>query len=90
MSLYFLKGVEMGIVLEILVWFFIEILFWGLMFYTGRLILSMLSNRKWEIQSNDIDPKQYRKEPKFIGTALIGFLFWVGFWIILVISVLKT
>jgi|GEM_PF-5157309 len=78
----------MGIVLELIFWILIEIVFWGIMFWTGCAILSIVSFGKFETQDIRDDPKKLRRKPKFIAITLIGFLFWIAIWITLAISIL--
>jgi len=76
----------MQLVIELLLWFIIEVVFWGILFWTGYAITSILTFGKWKILIDDNGKKQ-RKEPKFIITALIGILFWLGLVILLTITI---
>jgi len=75
----------MGLIIELILWLIIEVVFWGVMFWTGYAITSILTLGKWKPHFND-DRKKQKKEPEFIITALIGFLFWLGVGITLTIS----
>ncbi len=75
----------MQVIIELLLWFIIEVVFWGIMFWTGYATTFVLSFGKWKIP-NDGNRKKQRKESKFIITALIGFLFWLGIGIAFTIS----
>lgn len=76
----------MELVLELLLWFITEFVFWGIMFWTGYAITSILSFGKWRPIYLKDQRKKQRQEPKFIIIALIGFLFWLGVGVILTIS----
>ena len=75
----------MEIIFDLIIWFLIEVIFWGILFWTGYTVLLIMSLGKWKIQSINGDRKKFRKEPKFIATAVIGFLFWLGVGIALII-----
>ena len=75
----------MGLLLELILWFIIEVVFWGIMFWTGYLLTLIISIGKWKpgpVGRN----KEKRKETKFIATAVFGTLFWLGFGIAFIIA----
>ncbi len=86
----FKQGFKMGIVLELFVWFITEFVFWGIMFWTGYGIMSILSLGRWRSIYSKKDKAKQRQNPKFIITALIGFLVWLGSGIVLTLSMLSS
>ena len=78
----------MQIIFELIIWFLMEVIFWGIMFWTGRIIILIITFGKWKLQiTRNDDRKKLKKEPKIIATAVIGFLFWVGIGVALIIAI---
>ncbi len=78
----------MELIIEIVVWFTIEVVFWGIMFWTGYVLTIILTLGQWtpgRIERDKDKKKESRRETKFIVTAVIGALFWIVFWIALII-----
>jgi len=78
----------MDFIIELVVWFAIEVVFWGIMFQTGYVLTKIATLGRWtpgRIEKDKDKRKASRKEPKFIVTALIGALFWFVVWIALVV-----
>jgi len=75
----------MELIIELILWFIIEVIFWGIMFWTGYLLTQIISVGRWIPGPMGRD-KEKRKETKFIVTAVIGVLFWVGIGIALLIT----
>lgn len=87
------KRKVMGLVIELLVWLTIEVVFWGIMFWTGYVLAITLTLGQWtpgRIESAKETKKENRRETKFIVTALIGALFWICFWIAIIIIFMKS
>ncbi len=78
----------MELIIELLLWFIIEVVFWGIMFWTGYFLILIISIGQWKPGHMGRD-KEERKETKFIATALIGALFWIVF-VIALIMVMKS
>jgi len=74
----------MELILELILWFIIEVVFWGIMFWTGYFLTRIISFGQWKPCSVGKD-KEKRKETKFIATAVFGALFWIGIGIALII-----
>ncbi len=75
----------MELVIELLVWLIIEVLFWGIMFWTGYIIACVLTFGRWAPRHPGED-KYNRRKPSFFITSLIGTFFWVvlgGFLVII-------
>lgn len=71
----------MELIFELIVWFIIEVLFWGIMFWTGYAIIQTVTLGQWKpgsLGKNKEKRKENRKEAKFIVVAIIGALFWLG------------
>jgi len=66
----------MQFLIELFLWFLIEVVFWGIMLWTGKTITSILTLGTWGISI--ADRKKEKQNPKFMITATIGFLFWLG------------
>jgi len=78
----------MELIVELIVWFIIEVVFWGIMFWTGYVLTLIVTLGQWTPghAGRDKDKKkESRKKPKFIVTAVIGALFWIVFGIALII-----
>ncbi len=71
----------MELIIELIVWFTIEVLFWGIMFWTGYALIQIVTLGQWKLGISGGDKhkrKENRKEAKFIVVAIIGALFWIG------------
>ena len=75
----------MGFIIELVLWLIIEVVFWGILFWTGYFVTRIISIGKWRPGHVGSD-KQKRKEAKFIATAVIGALFWFVLGIAFIIS----
>lgn len=78
----------MEFIIELIVWFTIEVIFWGIMFWTGYVLSMILTLGQWtpgRIERDKEKKKEGRRKTKFIVTAVIGALFWVGVLIALII-----
>ncbi|MBT8358941.1 MAG: hypothetical protein KJO61_14375 [Deltaproteobacteria bacterium] len=75
----------MELIIELILWFIIEVVFWGFMFWTGYFLILIISIGQWKPGPVRRD-KEKRKEKKFIATAVIGAVFWIGFGIALIIA----
>ena len=75
----------MGFIVELVLWVIIEVLFWGIMFWTGYLLSQIFTLGHLKLAPEGTG-KIDRSEPKFIVTALIGTLFWIGLWVALTIA----
>ena len=75
----------MELFIELILWFIIEVVFWGILFWTGYFLTLIISIGQWKLGPMGRD-KEKRKETKFIVTAVIGALFWIGFGIALIIT----
>jgi hypothetical protein len=78
----------MELIVELIVWFIIEVVFWGIMFWTGYVLTLIVTLGQWTPKHTERDKdkkKESRRETKFIVTAIIGTLFWIGFGITLII-----
>ena len=75
----------MALIIELILWFIIEVVFWGIIFWTGYFLTRIISIGQWKPGPVGRD-KEKRKEAKFIVTAVIGALFWIGFGIALIIA----
>lgn len=82
----------MELIIEIIVWFAVEIVFWGVMFWTGYVLTKILTLGRWNpgrIERAKDKKKERRKETKYFVTAIIGALFWIIIWIGLIIVINK-
>ena len=78
----------MELIIELIIWFIIEVVFWGIMFWTGYTITQIVTLGQWKPASArryKDKGKHNRKETKFIVVAVIGVLFWIGLGIALTI-----
>lgn len=78
----------MELIVELIAWFIIEVMFWGVMFWTGYAIIQIVTLGQWKPGSVGRDKdkgKENRKETKFIVVAVIGAFFWIGLGIALII-----
>lgn len=78
----------MELIVELIVWFIIEVVFWGIMFWTGYVLTLIVTLGQWtpgHTERGKDKKKESRRETKFIVTAIIGALFWIGFGITLII-----
>lgn len=75
----------MELIIELILWFIIEVVFWGIMFWTGYCLTLIISIGQWKPGPVG-KGKEKRKEAKFIVTAVIGALFWIGIGIALIIA----
>ncbi|MDX2446643.1 MAG: hypothetical protein QNK29_05515 [Desulfobacterales bacterium] len=75
----------MGFIIELVLWFIIEVVFWGIMFWTGYFLTLIFTIGQWKLAPVGTD-KIERTETKFIVAAVIGALFWIGFGIALTIA----
>ena len=78
----------MELIIELIIWFIIEVVFWGIMFWTGYAITQIVTLGQWKPESagrNKDKGKENRKKTKFIIVAVMGVLFWIGFGIALTI-----
>jgi len=76
----------MELIFELIIWVMIEVVFWGIMFWTGYVLTRMLTLGHWSpgrIEKDNDKKKECRREPEFIITAVIGALFWIVFCIAL-------
>ena len=79
----------MEFIIELIVWFTIEVVFWGIMFWTGYVLSMILTLGQWtpgRIERDKEKKKEGRRKIKFIVTAVIGALFWIGFLIALIMA----
>lgn len=76
----------MTLIVEFILWFIFEVVFWGIMYWTGYFLAQAISIGQWSPGHVGAD-KEERKDIKFIFTALIGALFWIGFVIAFVVVV---
>lgn len=67
----------MGLLIELVLWFIIEVVFWGVMFWTGYFLTLIFTIGQWKLAPVGTD-KIERSETKFMATAVIGALFWIG------------
>ncbi len=80
----------MELIAELIVWFIIEVVFWGIMFWTGYVLVRIVTLGQWtpaHMERDKDKKKERRKETKFIVTAVIGTLFWIGLGIALIIVI---
>lgn len=75
----------MGLIIELVLWFIIEVVFWGIMFRTGYFITLFFTIGQWKPGLEGRNKKK-RTERKFIVPAVIGALFWIGLGIALIIA----
>ena len=75
----------MGLIIELLLWFIIEIVFWGISFWTGHFLILIFTIGQWKLAPVGTD-KIERTDTKFIVTAVIGATFWIAFGIALTIA----
>jgi hypothetical protein len=83
----------MEFIIELIVWFIIEVVFWGIMFWTGYVLTRVFTFGQWtpgRIERDKDKKKESRRETKFIATAVIGALFWIVFLITLIIVMKST
>ena len=73
----------MQFMFELILWFIIEIVFWGIMFWTGYAIHFVLTMGKGTRLI--IDRKRQRKESRVLITALVGVVFWLGLGVAVII-----
>ena len=78
----------MEFIIEITLWFLIEFVFWGFMYWTGYFLILIITIGKWNIGPVGKNKKK-RKELKFVITALTGALFWIVFGSVLIIAMLS-
>ena len=71
----------MVFIVEQITWFIIEIVFWGIMFWTGYVLIFTVTLGQWiprPLGRNQNRNKEIRRKAKFVYTATIGVLFWIG------------
>jgi len=81
----------MGLIVEAIVWFIIEVLFWGIMYWTGVAIAKMVTLGKWTLEGaagKQEKWKETRKDSRFIVVAVLGVFFWLV--VALIIVLIKT
>ena len=79
----------MGLVAELIVWFIFEVIFWGIMYWTGYAIAQIVTLGKWKLRGTERDRvkwKEKRKGSEFIVVAVMGALFWIGVCLALIIQ----
>ena len=76
----------MGFLSELVLWLIIEVVFWGIMFWTGYMVTRVISMGKWRPRHAGGD-KEKRKEVEFIITAVIGVLFWLSLGLAFIIAI---
>ena len=67
----------MGFIIELVVWLIIEVVFWGIMCWTGYFLTQVFTIGRLKYAPVG-SGKTERSEKKFILTALIGAFFWIG------------
>lgn len=66
----------MTFIIELMIWFIVEVVFWGMMYWTGFNIISLVSFGRWVAKPLERDRK--KTEPfKATVIALFGVLFWI-------------
>ena len=71
----------MGLIVELILWIIIEIIFWGIMFWSGYVIVLIVTFGHYSPKQSGkskAEVKGNRKKPEFLITAVIGTLFWIG------------
>ena len=69
----------MGLIIEVMSWFIIEVVFWGFMFWTGYVLVSFVTFGHWTLnKSGNGKARENRKKPEFLVTAIIGSIFWIS------------
>ena len=71
----------MELIVEVIMWFIIEVVFWGIMFWTGYLLVSFITFGHWppkKLGNSKSKIKENRKKPEFLVTAIIGAIFWIS------------
>lgn len=82
------KRNEMEFIVELIAWFIIEVMFWGIMFWTGYVLILIATFGQWTpgyIGKDKEKNIENRRQPRFLVTAIIGTFFWIGCWIVLII-----
>ena len=78
----------MELIVELIVWFIIEVVFWGIMFWTGYGLISIVTLGRWTpgyIGGDKDKRKENRRKAKFIVASVCGTLFWIGITIALAV-----
>ena len=83
----------MELFVEVIMWLIIEVVFWGIMFWTGYVLVSFVTFGHWSpkiLRNGKAKIKENRKKPEFLVTAIIGAIFWISVGIGLTIIIKKT